>query len=51
MKVLLAAIAVVVLVGVLALAGVCAIHEGINQAIEWREQQKKEKENQGNAEF
>lgn len=51
MKVLLVVIAVVVLVAFPALAGACAIQEGINQAIERREQQKKEKENQDNAQL
>lgn len=51
MKVLIVVIAVVLLVGIPALVGAYAIQEGINQAIEWREQQKKEKENQDNAEL
>lgn len=51
MKVLLAVIAVVLLVGFLALAGTYALQEGINQAIEWRKQKKKAKERQENAEF
>lgn len=49
MKALLVVAAVVVLIAFPALAGACAIQEGINQAIAWREQQKEEKENQDNA--
>ena len=49
MKVLLTVIAVVLLVGLLELAGVYALQEGINQVIEWRKQKKKER--QENEEF
>lgn len=52
MKVVLVLIAVVICVGLPALAGAYAIKEGINQAIEWKEQYQEEqkgKENQGNA--
>lgn len=55
MELLLIVAAVVLCIGLPALAGAYIIKEGINQAIEWKEQyqeeqkKKKKKENQDNA--
>jgi len=57
MELLLIVAAVVLCIGLPALAGAYIIKEGINQAIEWKEQyqeeqkKKKKKENQDNAEL
>ena len=57
MELLLIVAAVVLYIGLPALAGAYIIKEGINQAIEWKEQyqeeqkKKKKKENQDNAEL
>ena len=54
MELLLIVAAVVLCIGLPALAGAYIIKEGINQAIEWKEQyqeEQKKKENQDNAEL
>ena len=51
MELVLIVVAIVLGVGLPALVGAYIVKKGINEVIEWREQQKKEKESQDNAEL